>query len=71
MATQNPLNFDEDILLNSASKMIFSVEPVIYKNMVRSFGVAAKVLSSMRPRVNCLFSTKTNGNGGYKLVQRI
>jgi len=71
MATQNPLNFDEDILLNSASKMIFSVEPVIYKNMVRSFGVDAKVLSSMRPRVNCLFSTKTNGNGGYKLVQRI
>jgi predicted DNA-binding protein (UPF0278 family) len=70
LAAQNPLRFSADILLNTATKAIFAVEPVVYKNVSRAFGIEEAFLSSVQPRKNCLYSSRTTGNKGYALVVR-
>jgi hypothetical protein len=70
LATQNPLRFSTDILLNTATKAIFAVEPIVYKNVSKAFGIEETYLSSVVPRKNCLYSTRTTGNGKYDLVVR-
>ena len=38
LATQNPLKFNDDILLNTATKMVFAVEPVVHRPSPRPSG---------------------------------
>lgn len=70
LATQNILDFSRDILLNTATKIIFAVEPVIQKDVSRAFGVEESFLKRIRPRESCLFSTRTINNGAYYTVKR-
>ncbi|MGA1846210.1 ATP-binding protein [Deferribacter abyssi] len=70
LSTQNPLHFHSDILLNSATKIIFALDPIIYKNVSKSFGLDEKFLKYLVPRKNCLFSTKNIGNGAFYIVKR-
>ncbi len=70
LATQNPLNFNNDILLNTATKMIFTVEPVIYRSVSKAFGVDPMLLKTILPRMHCMYSTKAVNNGAYSLIKR-
>jgi len=70
LATQNPLNFNSDILLNTATKMIFSVEPVIHRSVSKAFGVDQSLLKAVLPRQHCMYSTKSVNNGAYNLIKR-
>jgi DNA helicase HerA-like ATPase len=70
LSTQNPLHFHTDILLNTATKIIFAIDPIVYKNVSKSFGVDEKSLSYLKPRQNCLYSTKSFSNGRFYTLRR-
>jgi len=70
LSTQNPLHFHTDILLNSATKMIFSIDPIIYKNVSKNFGIEEKYLKFLKPRQNLLYSAKNINNGLFYMLTR-
>ena len=70
LSTQNPLHFHTDILLNTATKIIFAIDPIVYKNVSKSFGVDEKSFNYLKPRQNCLYSTKSFKNGRYYTLKR-
>ncbi len=70
LSTQNPLHFHTDILLNTATKIIFAIDPVVYKNVSKSFGVDERSFNYLKPRHNCLYSSKSFNNGRFYTLQR-
>jgi len=70
LSTQNPLHFHTDILLNTATKIIFAIDPIVYRNVSISFGVDEKKFNYLKPRQNCLYSTKSFNNGKYYILKR-
>lgn len=70
LSTQNPLHFHTDILLNTATKIIFAIDPIVYRNVSKSFGVDEKNFQYLKPRQNCLYSTKSFNNGKYYTLER-
>jgi len=64
------LHFHTDILLNSATKMIFSIDPIIYKNVSKNFGIDEKYLKFLQPRQNLLYSAKNINNGLFYMLTR-
>ncbi len=70
LATQNPLKFNNDILLNTATKMVFAVEPVVHRAVAKTFGIDEGRLRKVEPRKDCMFSTRPLNRGEFYLVRR-
>ncbi len=70
LSTQNPLRFCEDILLNTATKIVFMVEPILYKGVSRAYGIEENWLKSIEPRHSCMFSTRNIAKGTFYIVRR-
>jgi DNA helicase HerA-like ATPase len=70
LATQNPLHFDTDILLNSATKIILSIDPIIQVEVSKKFGIDFKLFQFLKPRETCLYSAKSLQNGKYYVLTR-
>ena len=70
LSTQNPTRFSEDILLNTATKIVFMVEPVLYKGVARTYGIDEGWLKSLEPKKSCMLSTRTLSKGNFYIVRR-
>jgi len=70
LAAQNPLKFNNDILLNTATKMVFAVEPVVHRAVAKTFGIDESRLKKVEPRRDCMFSTRPLNRGEFYLVRR-
>lgn len=70
LSTQNPLRFNEDILLNTATKIIFMVEPILFKGIARAYGIEERWLKVLEPRRNCMFSTRNVARGIFYIIRR-
>ncbi|MBP7526928.1 MAG: DUF853 family protein [Syntrophorhabdaceae bacterium] len=70
LSTQNPTRFSENILLNTATKVVFMVEPVLYKGVSRTYGMDETWLKSLEPRKSCMLSTRTVAKGAFYRVHR-
>ncbi len=70
LATQNPLHFDTDTLLNSATKIILAIDPIIQVEVSKKFGIDFKLFQFLKPRETCLYSAKSLQNGKYYVLSR-